>query len=238
MSKKSIIFFHVPKTGGTTCINIFKKEIKSDKTFTVNVHNTDKDIKKLLSSGIKYDIIMGHNILNIHEKLKYETEYVSFVRNPIDHFLSTFFYIKRSQHNRYNRYIKNMTLEQFLDSDLMIQDFDNYQTRVFGGYYEQNVTLSDTYNFDKNGEKYYNNAIKNIQNIQNIYLFEKFDDALKDIQQKFNLSKGMLNYEKKNSTSNRMSVDDLSDELKDKITNKIKYDIMLYDFIKKQNEIK
>jgi hypothetical protein len=233
----TLVFFHIPKTGGSTLLSVLPNEFKNKKIYVVSGGNLVNSVQRLISSKQKYDLIMGHNLLNIHEKLKYDVNYFSFVREPFDHFLSTFYYIKTRKHNRYNKYLANLTLEEYLNSNMKIQDLNNYQTRVLGGYYDYGALMSNKYDFIKNGDKYLNTALKNTNNIDDILLFEKYDKSLLYLKNKYKLSNNILKYDKKNVTKNRKKINDFPSRIREKIYQNIKYDIILYEKIKEKDKI-
>jgi hypothetical protein len=54
------------------------------------------------------------------------------VRHPVDRVISSFYFSKTSHHMPCYRFIKDLTLEQYLDSGIGL-DYDNHQVRMLSG---------------------------------------------------------------------------------------------------------
>lgn len=225
-----LIFYHIPKTGGSSMIKKFNREY--DDVFELDGSSSNYNN---INFNHEYDIIIGHKLLNIDRKFSkgINIEYISFFREPIDHFLSTFYYIKRNPHNRYYNIIKNLTLEEFLNSNIKIQDFDNYQVRMLSGTYVQNV-IYDNYDFKKNGDYYLKTALMNLNRIDNILLYEDFFNSLLYLKEKYGLSNNFIMDDYENKTNNRVRVDELDTNIINKIRKMVSYDISFYGEVKKK----
>ena len=230
---KTLIFLHIPKTGGTTMVNILTDHYKPYEIFSVDTYNPKPSIDALRESITEYPLVRGHHVLGVHKYLKNESEYFCYVREPVDHFLSTFYYIKSRTHNRFHSLIKDMSLEEFLDSDIIddIPDFDNYQTRMFTGTYFKKCSLI------KDGDELEGVAIRNAGIIKNIFLTEDFNKGLEFLQENYNIPIPD-EVRRDNNTSDRKRVEDVDPEVVRKIKERVEHDIALYEYCKNENDRK
>lgn len=229
---KTLIFLHIPKTGGTTVSKILDEYFPRDEVFTVDTYNPDSSWNMLKDMSRNFKLIKGHHVLGIHKLLHCTYEYFCYVREPVDHFLSTFYYIKSRKGNRFNKLVSDMSLAEFLDSDIIdeIPDFDNYQTRMFTGTYFKKMSLIE------DGDDLEMVARRNAEVIGNIFLTEDFNSGLDFINREY----GVVipdDVKRENATSKRKRVEDISDEVKRKIEGRLEHDLALYEACKKINEL-
>jgi chondroitin 4-sulfotransferase 11 len=105
-NKKNYIFFHLYKCGGNSIRNVIKphlSDVTSPNEFEEigNAHCVPKDIQKIYYEKNKKELFDNY--------FKF-----TFVRNPFDWLLSTYYYIIKTNHEL-NSVIKNMTFYQFLE---------------------------------------------------------------------------------------------------------------------------
>lgn len=129
-----LIFFHIPKTAGTTFLNVLKKEYKN-RSFTIDGINWAQSLRTIDKMSVhdasKIDLIMGHMSYSLKRHAVDRVNsaiYVSFFRDPVSLFLSTFSYIKRAKLNRYHKVAQNMNLEQWVEFRKN-EHLDNLQSR-------------------------------------------------------------------------------------------------------------
>lgn len=240
MSK--LIFFHIPKTGGSSFYKILETQYNKDEIFIVATHNPKKsynDFEKLKDKN-KIKIIAGHNSLGIHKYLNDGYGYLSFFREPVDHFLSTFYYIKNgNKNNRYHQNVKDISLQDFVFSEKVkqIQDFNNYQTRVMSNSYTNNID-TENISFDMFDDSYLNKAILNIKNhFKYIFIHSEYNDSLKYLQNELGWSDKIFNVKKQNKTPDRPKPSDLSEEVKNKILEINQYDVSLFEYCLKNKTL-
>lgn len=154
---KTVIFLHIPKTGGRTLhwiINklhdpshifqtskVNKAELSAKGILPRRVPAIEKwDIAKRELCGLNSDekkrikILMGHMLFGWHEFLPQPCTYVTFLRNPYDQIVSYYYYLLGREGHYLRDHISagQMDIAAFLESgiDLMV---DNPQTRLISG---------------------------------------------------------------------------------------------------------
>lgn len=232
--KSTLIFIHIPKTAGTTFLQILSKNYSADRSFTVDglkmVESIETYKKLSLSDKQNLELIKGHFTLNLHSYLPGGNfSYVTFLREPFDHFISTYYYIKRTkEHNYYNEVNKMKSIEEFIDFRYK-NNQDNLQTRHMSG-----SATDMSYNpidFCLEGDKYFEIAKSNITNlVEHVFVSEHFDEAL--IYLKHKLGWKNITYRKANVTKDRPAKEKFSSDILDRIGELCKYDLMLYEIAK------
>jgi hypothetical protein len=236
----SILYFnHIPKTAGTTFFDILKKQYSTNELFTI-------DIKTLRSSFERFDnmdeerkskikCVSGH--LSVFLQPKAENNTISFLRDPVDRTLSSFYYIKRAHWNKDHERVKNInTISEFIALRAS-QNLDNQQTRYLAQDFD--YLINDTYPNTPVDEVMYQQALANLKRYRYTFVTEQFDEALIYLYEQLKWKKLPL-YKVHNKTENRIKTTDLSiDELK-QIKSFCYYDLKLYEEAKKihQNTVK
>ncbi len=179
-----VFFLHIPKTAGTSLTNSLKSAFDQKHSLTPeqmnNVRKYPQDI------FLNAEFLYGHFTHDVYSKrLPKQPNYVlTFLREPVEHFISTYFHLKMDPSFTYtirltrdkqhaeeiHSVVKNMAIEDFLESRHRSL-FDNFQTRylVRG--------LSSTYN-DCDDEQLLPIAQRLLLNLPFFGLTDRFDDSL------------------------------------------------------------
>jgi hypothetical protein len=140
-----LIFFRMPKTGGSTMDGVFEHCFPGQ-YFHAHTGNTDSALLVRSTAGIrrKLDALAAEQrraircVIGAHVAMDIETifdrpaRFFTIVREPVDRVISSFFYIRAAKHLPSHRFIKDMTLERYLDSGIGL-DADNHQVRLLSG---------------------------------------------------------------------------------------------------------
>ena len=94
--RNTIIFLHIPRTGGTTFRDILERYYHSRNVIEINNFiNTEKKIKSITKERrSSIHLIKGHLNFGIHKWIDGSYKYITFLRHPIKRTLSIFKYIK------------------------------------------------------------------------------------------------------------------------------------------------
>jgi len=225
MKSKTIIFLHIPKTGGRSLQNILLRKYSSDEV-VVNAHNKLDEIadwSEERKRNIRY--LQGHFIYGAHRILPQECNYITILREPVDRVISHYYFIKRSTSHPLNRVVQEQKigLEGYVTSGVC-DEVSNDQTRLIAG-----VSRDSSVNTD--------NMLKMAkENIDSKFimagLVEQFDQTLMLLKRKLGLRN--IFYGIRNQTIGRPLKEQLPERTLELISERNYADIALYDYAKER----
>jgi len=240
-----LIFFHVGKTGGTTFGEILYRNFLDSERFQANIGETrsalgirslDSIREKVesLSEASRHSIrfVSGHVPIGVHKLFPQRGQYITILREPVDRVVSSFHYVRKIPTLPIHNAIKDMTLEQYMESGLGLDPFD-YQVRVVSG-------CRSLEGFWEGERKLVANAVdachleKAKKNIEEHFVaaatLEQFTEILILVKRMYGWSFNALLHRRQNVTSNRPRLEDLSPSTRARIAAANQYDRLLYDW--------
>jgi hypothetical protein len=126
---EKVLFFHIPKTAGTALRNLFTRHLGE--------HNVSKNrelmpLEEALVRGADFTAVCGHFRARQGSELPGDRVSVTVLRDPLDRFLSDFFYLKFGDHQRpVDQRVRSLDIEGFIEQ-LSERDADelNIQTSL------------------------------------------------------------------------------------------------------------
>ncbi|MEM7108537.1 MAG: sulfotransferase family 2 domain-containing protein [Bacteroidota bacterium] len=120
-----ILFHHIPKTAGSTFHKILDNAYSADKIFSINGLDPEKSIQEFASleqdERNNFDVVKGHLADKLEPYISIKPlDKIIFLRDPIEHTISSFFYLKRASWNKSYERVKKIR---------KLEDFINYRTR-------------------------------------------------------------------------------------------------------------
>jgi hypothetical protein len=242
-----LIFFHMPKTGGLTIGLILEHCFPGDKHFNayVGLHRSAilgglraKIAEKysLLPAKAKQSfraVIYEHVPMGIHTLFDRPAKYFTIVRHPVDRVVSQFYHMKTQSDIPIFEQIKNMTLDQYLDS--RFHPFD-LQVRMLSGCKELGGL------WEINGNPVFATPVEGRhlelakRNIEEHFLtaapFEAFTTLVVFLKQIYGWRLRRCLFEFQNVTENRPRVADLPKATCRRIEDCNRHDLALYEWIK------
>lgn len=203
---------HIPKTGGSTFMNIIFEKYSGHQIFNpINYYFTKSNIP--ISKEIKF--IHGHTAFgNFPEDKSIENIYVTLLREPIERVISQYYFAVQIKHFDPNK----VSLKQFILSKDYYSFTNNIQTRYAAG---KQVCNASTLNLAKQ------NLIKHFRVVG---ITDMFDETLSWMSYQFGWN--ISSYEKKNITEQRPKIQEIPNYLLEEIKRLNNLDIQLYNFAK------
>ena len=138
---QKIIFLHIPKNAGSTIRDITRRQYSPKGVFTipsgVAMESTLEQLEQLsVHQSQKIQLIEGHFGFGTHELIAQPATYFTFLRKPVDRFISAYSYIKQTSSHEHHQVIKsqNFSLDDYVNSNLIKeQALDNIQVRFLSG---------------------------------------------------------------------------------------------------------
>ncbi|MEH7164121.1 sulfotransferase family 2 domain-containing protein [Priestia megaterium] len=213
MGKKLIIFIHIPKTGGTTLNEIFKRSYAENEIYDhVPLEAMSKHFSQLKEEDKKViKAISGHHSYGIHDLFSKPYTYFTMMRNPVERVISLYYFLK-TYPGYYENSMRNMPFEEYIDWDPQAK---NGQIRQICGPTSQ-ISL----------EK----AKENLEAFELVGITEMFNESLQLLRDKFNWNN--IEYVKKNVTKSRPRISEVSTEIIKKIEKNNELDIQLFEYIR------
>jgi len=239
MQNEILIFFHLPKAGGTTLNSIIYKNIDPNNIWKYCEYEHERELKGI-GEALKenrIECITGHMAFGLHE-LTPNFKYITLLREPTGRVLSYYNHFKRVPMACKNMFVgierefdkneaQNWTIEELLDSRISCQIHNGY-VRFFAGrnglpislHEKERLTKEDLDKAKSNLEKYFSVVAITEEYNKSLLLLKKYA-GIKDIF-----------YVKKNQAPKKMKAKPLPESTVDYIKQNNQLDIEFYAFAK------
>lgn len=215
MDDKLLVFLHIPKTGGTTLSDIFRKSTSYapgeivDHLTQEAIHNQYGELSEQERNAVK--VILGHHFYGIHEIFAKPPAYFTMLREPVDRVISQYYFLKNYP-GFYQEALKDMSFEEYIDWDPQAQ---NGQTKLISG-------TNEVTGIEK--------ALEHLNQFELVGVTEMFNESLFFLNRKFGWN--VEQYQKVNITKARPAVHEVPDTILKKIEQANPLDIELYKIAK------
>ncbi len=131
---ETLIFLHIPKTGGSTLNKILRSQYSRSETVTLHAPKVEEFRALSAARRGRYRLIQGHLYFGLHRFIPRASTYITFLRQPVERVLS-FYYYARSTPDHYLYPLlaaERLDLKTLLARELTVE-LCNDQTRAIAG---------------------------------------------------------------------------------------------------------
>lgn len=255
MNGNILIFLHIPKTAGNSVFNVIRRQYPASSRYDFNMDwdrrqetidefaaLTDKKKRAIAFVG-------GHTFYGLHRVVPQPAVYMTFMRDPVDRFISHYYFSKESSCAPLKRKLEEAhqltpyqlqaleflrltesrcgSLQDFLELSIDL-DVVNIQTRMIGGFVDPSNLIPP---FQKLPENAVEVARDNLnRDFPVVGLVEHFDTSLLLFRKAFGWSN--VFYARHNQTRSRPSLEQVPRETRRMIKEASRMDIELYEEVK------
>jgi len=181
------------------------------------------------------NFISGHLSWLLEKDIPLNIRYVTFLREPLSQFISSYNYIMQTPHNPHHEEVNKLAgIDDFLDWQIN-KEHDSYQTRFLGNalkYHRRELGYIADMQDKKQGQKVFDDGIKQLNKIEFVYVTEKFDEALIVMKKQLGWRKNPY-YKRLNTSKHK---EEPNNQLAKKIKEVHKYDFLIYEEAKRRHE--
>jgi hypothetical protein len=218
---ESLIFLHIPKTGGVTLNKIIRRQYPHKAIFSIATSSSAPTVEDFIglseSRRDKIRFLTGHMLFGQHIYLRQPSIYITLLRDPADRIISHYYYVLRNPlHYLYEQVIKNrMTLDDYVASGIS-SELINGQTKTLAG--NEQMPPADALECAK----------KNLRDHCVFGLTDRFDESLMMIKKR--LGWNNVYYAKENATRDRPAKTAIPQNTISRIMQLNAADVQLYKF--------
>ena len=219
-----LIYPHIPKTAGTTMMEVLKQNYGQGYFRLKNEGRRLKWQEKPDSEKEKVTCLIGHFAYGIHEHVPDASQYVTFLRDPVERILSLYYYVRHKNH-QLAPLLSQLTVGEFVESRT-ISDTNNGMVRFLSG-------RSDIGQVSPNGSVTRDDLIlakKNLSQFAVIGFVETFNESLRKFARIFRWEN--IRYVSKRINASRPSQTDLPNRTINLVKEYNTLDLELYEFAK------
>jgi len=229
-----VFFLHIPKTAGTSLSNTLKAAFAEERIITpAQMNNVSAHAKEIFLNA---ELLCGHFTHEVYAKrLPKQPDFIlTFLRNPVEHYASTFFHLKidptfaytirlvndKTHAEDIHGDVREKSIEEFLQCDYSAL-FDNFQTRYLV------KGLSSGYH-DYNDKALLPIAQRLLLDLPFFGLTNRFDESLKLLECALHLDK-KLHLLQSNKSRNKPRNFSFSPDVLTEIESRTRSDMALFD---------
>lgn len=232
--EQTVIFLHIPKSGGITLYDILNREYGRYHiyTFSGGRSRLQQDIDKFRDFPIdqrnSFRLLRGHVPFGIHHLLHKPYSYVTLLRDPVSRVVSHYYYVLNNPNHLLHEKVtsEQMSLDTYVSSGINYE-LDNGQTRQLAG-------VTDELPYGKCTDELLIQAQENIEQSFTVVGFtERFDETLLLMKQALGWQKYPV-YTRQNVSKNHQGKPVLTEETRQLIMKYNQFDLQLYAFAKQR----
>ena len=246
---KTLIHYHLPKTGGTTLNILLRGNFPGPARFISKTGITPSHFwtESFEALQAKYDalspaekeaircVTAGHLPWGVHRIFGSESKYMTVLRHPVDRVASHFYFVHEYDTSR--PFPETMTLDQYIDARIDLGPYD-FQVRMLSGAPELDVMrtyIPGPIPIVPVEDRHLEMAK---QNIEDYFIaaapLEDFTALVLYLRRIYGWSWAKVLFEEINQTKARPTLEQIPDSTRRRIEELNRYDIALYEWAKER----
>ena len=226
--KRMLVSIHIPKTGGTTFNEILRANFR--KVLAISGQQGILDFLRMSSAErSSYAATAGHMPFGIHRYVTVPCEYIVFLREPVDHTISGYYYMRRTPSNPQYERGRTMSLREYVESAVWPIN-DNMQTRWLSDLDWAEAAHRGPSGMECSSpcsREHLRQAQANLDRCDFVGLFDRFEESVRLCCERFHLTCTTIS--RLNATVERPAVVDVDPEVVAVIRERRRFDIELYE---------
>jgi len=164
---EEVFAIHIPKSGGLTFYDVLRRAYGRRSVFSSHDGEWKTAFASWKTNSLRCNarVYYGHFPFGVHRLLDAKPRYITMLREPVDRFLSLYYYLRQSPSHPSHSRAKESTLTEFV---LRYPGFCNQQSRFLAGFGANGTSVSNAVAV----------AIENSQHFLAVGLTSSFDASL------------------------------------------------------------